>query len=358
MTGALNRRIHAELDGLLSRGILTSAQTQRIRERYPTTPWDLLILARWFTILGAVTAGAGIVILAKEYVNALRLGEICLALATAGLLFLGRYVAESKGLIKTGAALEMLGGFALQGLIFLLAIDFSTGSRNWPALLGIQALVLAILAYLLKNRLVLIHAAVCFFVFFGGETGYMSGWGAYWLSMTYPVRFLAAGLVFLGVAWVHATQMSGAYQGFSRVYEHLGLLDIHLSLWFLAVFGYFEKEIRWSENSGERVAFSALWLAVSVASLWLAGSTGQRMLRSYGLTFLVINVYTFYFQFVVAHSLEEWWVHLLTRDLTSFRFGAEEFVLCADHSACKYSCISWIAVAPSPTADATRLTER
>src|SRR6516165_4328164 len=28
------------------------------------------------------------------------------------------------------------------------------------------------------------------------------------------------------------------------------------------------------------------------------------------------------------------------------------------HSACKYSCISWIAVAPSPTADATRLTER
>jgi hypothetical protein len=47
-----------------------------------------------------------------------------------------------------------------------------------------------------------------------------------------------------------------------------------------------------------------------------------------------------------------------TRHLTSFRFCAEEFVLCADHSACKYSCISWIAVAPSPTADATRLTER
>jgi len=311
MNSALNRKIQAELDLLVSQEILTPAQLQRIAERYPATPWDMLVLARWFTILGGVTAGAAMVILAKEYVNALRLGEIGLAAAVAAFIFLGRYVAGSKGLVKTGAALEMLAGFALQGLIFLLAIDFSTGSKNWPALVGIQALLLAMLAYMLKNRLVLIHAAVCFFGFFGGETGYMSGWGAYWLAMTYPVRFLAAGVVFLGVAWLHATQMREAYQGFARVYEHLGLLDIHLALWFLSVFGYFEKEVRWSDNNGERLAFSALWGLVSVVSLWLAGVTGQRMLRSYGLTFLVINVYTFYFQFVVAHSLEAWWLHLL-----------------------------------------------
>src|SRR2546427_12682974 len=48
----------------------------------------------------------------------------------------------------------------------------------------------------------------------------------------------------------------------------------------------------------------------------------------------------------------------VSRELTSFRFGAEESVLCGDHAARKYSWTSWIAVAPSPTADATRLTER
>src|SRR6516164_9916067 len=32
--------------------------------------------------------------------------------------------------------------------------------------------------------------------------------------------------------------------------------------------------------------------------------------------------------------------------------------LCGDHTARRYSWTSWIAVAPSPTADATRLTER
>ena len=48
----------------------------------------------------------------------------------------------------------------------------------------------------------------------------------------------------------------------------------------------------------------------------------------------------------------------VTRELTSFRFGSEKSVLCGDHVGRKYSWTSWIAVAPSPTADATRLTER
>ena len=311
MNASLNRRIAAELDLLVSQQVLTSPQARRITERYPTTPWDILVLVRWFTILGAVTAGAGLVILAHEYVNALRLGEAGLALATVGLIALGRFLSGSRGYVKTGAALEMAGGFALQGLTSLLAIDFSTGSKNWPALIGIQSVLLAALAYALRNRLILIHAGVCFFVFFGGETGYVSGWGAYWLAMTYPIRFLVAGTVFLAVAWLHAMVIEGPYQSFSRVYAHLGLIDIHFSLWFLSVFGYFEKNVTWSNNGGERVAFSLVWGVVSLASFMLAGALGQRILRSYGMTFLVINLYTFYFQFVVAHSVEAWWAHLL-----------------------------------------------
>jgi len=311
MNGSLNRRIEAELETLAGQGILTHAELRKIAERYPATRWDVLVLVRWFTILGAVAAGTGLIILSKEFVSALRLGEAGLLIATAGFIFLGRYLERSRGLEKTGAALEMAGGFALQGLTFLLAIDFSTGSKNWPALIGMQSALVALLAYLLQNRLVLIHAGVCFFIFFGAETGYVSGWGAYWLAMTYPVRFLVAGLGFLCVAWIHAVAMRGAYQAFSRVYAHLGLLDLHLALWFLSVFGYFDQFVRWSGNSAERVAFSLVWALASVGSIFLAGAIGQRMLRSYGLTFLVINLYTFYFQFVLVHSLEAWWFHLL-----------------------------------------------
>jgi len=311
MSVKLNRHIGAELDALVAQNVLSVSESRRIAERYPTTPWDVVVLVRWFTILGAVAAGAGVVILANEYVNTIHLAEVGLSLATVGLIWLGRYLARAKRLVKTGAALEMAGGFALQGLIFVLAVDFSHGSKNWPALVGIQSLAIAILAYALKNRLVLIHAGICFFVFFGGETGYESGWGAYWLSMTYPLRFLAMGFVFLVIAWLHAAVFARAYQSFSRVYAHLGLIDIHFALWFLSVFGYFSETVRWSAGDGERAAFSALWALVSVLSLWLAGAIGQGILKSYGMTFLIINVYTFYFQFVVDRSAQLWWLHLL-----------------------------------------------
>jgi len=311
MGRALNRSIVAELDSLRASGLLTPEQADKIACRYPTERWDILVLVRWFTIIGAVCAGAGVLLLAKEIVNAMRLGEVALAATTFGLILLARWLMQTRGLVKTGAALQMTAGFALQAFTTLLAIDFSTGSDNWPALVGMQAALLTGLAYCLQNRLILIHAGVCFFVFFGGETGYVSGWGAYWMKMNYPVRFVGAGLVFLGIAWLHATRLRGAYQSFARVYAHLGLLVIHLALWFLSVFGYFEDQVSWTDNTGQRILFSVLWAGVSLACLWLAGTMGQRMLRGYGLTFLIINAYTFYFQFVVAHSAEGWFVHLL-----------------------------------------------
>lgn len=311
MSGEQNRGVVAELDDLVMQSVLTPEQGRAIAERYPTAPWDILVMARWFTILGAVAASVGLVMVIKEYVNAMRLGEAGLALATVAFVFLGRYLARTKMLVKTGAALEMAGGFALQGLTVVLAIDFSRGSQNWPALVGVQSLLLAALAYLLQNRLILIHSAACFFVFFGGETGYMSGWGAYWLAMTYPVRFLVAGLMFLAVAWLHATKLRGPLQAFSRVYAHLGLLVVHLALWFLSVFGYFEKEPTWTNNASQRLLFSLLWGLVSVGCLWLAGAIGQGIFKSYGITFLVIDVYTFYFQFVAYKTADAWWLHLL-----------------------------------------------
>lgn len=281
------------------------------QRRYPVENWDVLVLVRWFTILGGVTAGVGFVLAAREIFNVVRLTEALLVFATVGLILLASWMRRARGLDKSATAVEMMSGFALQGLTFALAIDFSSGSNNWPALVGVQALLLTALAYLLQNRLILIHAAVCFFIFFGGETGYVSGWSAYWLKMNYPVRYVAAGLLFLAVAWAHAYFRRGAYQSFARVYAHLGLLIIHLALWFLSLFGYFEEQITWDNNTVQRVAFSALWAVVSLVCIGLAGVTGQRMLRGYGLTFLIINVYTLYCQFVIGNSVEWWWFHLI-----------------------------------------------
>lgn len=306
-----NRGVQAELDRLVAAGLLTPDQRRRIGERYPVGPVDLVALARWFTILGAVAAAAGIALLVHERAGLWTALEGGLSLAGAALLAAGRYVARRRAMERTGAALELLGAAALQGLVVTLAIHHSTGSKNWPALVGVLTVLALVLAYALPNRLVLVLAAVEAFVWFGGSTGYVSGWGAWWLGMTYPVRFLAAGLAVLGLAWLHALRAPPRWRGFARVWAHFGLLDVHLALWFLSVFGWFEEHVRWTDNDGERLLFTAAWGAAALGCVALASKLGLRMLRGYGLTFLLVNVYTFYFQFVAWRSPEGWFLHLL-----------------------------------------------
>ncbi|KTG57233.1 membrane protein, partial [Klebsiella pneumoniae] len=36
---------------------------------------------------------------------------------------------------------------------------------------------------------------------FGAETGYVSGWGAYWLGMNYPIRFVLFGGALLALCY-------------------------------------------------------------------------------------------------------------------------------------------------------------
>jgi hypothetical protein len=308
----LNRQIQAELESLVALKVLLPSQVRTLAERYPAGRWNLIVLVRWFSILGAVSMGAGVLLLAPRLVNVETLVEAGLAAASVGGLCLGRWLGRSREMVRTGAALELLGAAALQGFIAALAIYHSTGSKDWPALVGIGAGLSGLLAYGLRNRLILIYALVNLFVWFGGETGYVSGWGMYWLNMTYPLRFLLAGIAALGVAYLHFRWLKGPLQGFSRVWAHFGLLVTNVALWFFALFGYFsEGDIRWDGTEAERALFSLLWAGASVASIYGGIPLGLRLLRGYGLTFLIINVYTFYSQFVAAQSGGLWFLHLL-----------------------------------------------
>lgn len=319
----LHRKVHAELDELAARGILSWEQAYKLKDRYPVAPRGLGALVMAFTAIGTLAAVAGAGVLMQEYVLALwnflkervnwyLAAEGSLLLAFAALLLQGSRLKALRPRPRLGEIFELAAAFALQGLTVVMAKHYSTGSDNWPALVGIEAALLLLLAYAVGNRLILWYALANFFFFFGARTGYVSGWGAYYLGMTYPVRFLGIGLLTLAAAWAHGVIVRGRLANFSRVYAHYGLLLINLSLWFLSLFGYFEDaRVRWSGTEGERLIFSALWAVVSVASLLAGAKTGLKLLRGYGLTFLIINLYTFYFQFVVANSGALWFIHLL-----------------------------------------------
>jgi len=219
----------------------------------------------------------------------------------------GQWLKRSRpALVWSGLSLELLGGLLLIGLTFTLGAIYSTGSGNWPALLLIDLFLLIGLSYALRNVLLLVLSAVVFFCWFGGFTGYASGWGAYWFGMNYPLRFLLAAGAMIAIAVIHQQSEAGPlarYRGFCKVWLSAGLFFAEMALWLLALFGNFNLETeRWYwAGAGELILFNALWAGLNIALVWLGARLAMRMLTGYGATFLIIQIYTLFFAHLAEH---------------------------------------------------------
>ena len=311
----INKSVRHELSILFMTNVLNKDQYRSLCERYPTNKWNLASLVRWFSVLGAVSLGAGILLLLMDNANVYVAVELFCSLVI-GLCFYGKkFVKSLNGKIAVNKSIELIGCFAISGLTFALGLHFSTGSGNWPALVGIDTVITLFLAYVLMNRLILIYALCNLYLWFGGSAGYISGWGAYWLSMSYPVRYLAVGILSLALAWGHGRwehQWLKQVAGFSRVWWHFGLLIVNLSLWFMSIFGVYGEEILGWGSLAARVTLVLVWFGACAAQV----SAGIRwpqygVARSYGLVFCIINAYTSYFQFVAANSPGLFFIHFV-----------------------------------------------
>ena len=297
--------MRGELGKLRRESIIDGETYDRLIALYPSNKWDFSALGRWFLVFGSISAAAGILILGSTlFEYTLRTLAIGLGVLIGICTYTSLRLHGSK-LAWTKRAVELLGGLTLIGLTFTLGIIYSSGSGNWPALLLIDMLVLLPLTYLLRNVLLLILTVILFFTWFGGVTGYASGWGMYWFSMNYPLRFLLAGLLIAGVALLHRQAEQDrlrAYEGFFKVWLSAGVFFSEMALWLMSLFGNFGSIFeRYLETAGELLFFNVLWAGFNVALLKLGGMYGLRMLRGYAITFFVIQAYTIYFWKIAGH---------------------------------------------------------
>lgn len=303
-----NRRIRRELDELLREDVLTETLYESLVKRYPTEDWDWRSLGRWFLIFGAISVMAGLVLISRTLFE-FTLNKLAVLLGIAMLTGFcgGQWIKYRRpALVWSGLSLELLGGLLLISLTFTIGMIYSTGSGNWPALLLIDLLLLMSLSYALRNVLLLVLSAVVFFCWFGGFTGYASGWGAYWFGMNYPLRFLLAASAMIAVAVIHQQSEAGLlarYRGFCKVWLSGGLFFAEMALWLLALFGNFDLNgDRWYwAGAGELILFNVLWAGLNIVLIWLGARLAMRMLTGYGATFLIIQIYTLFFAHLAEH---------------------------------------------------------
>ena len=298
--------VRREVQGYLRDNAVDEHIYEKLIDRYPPGTWDWRSLGRWLVIFGAIGVAAGASILARELFEFTleKLATVLVVALAASVYFAQRL--KARNLVWAGKALELLGGFTLIGLSFTLGIIFSSGSGNWPALLLIDLLVLLAATYLLNNLLLLILSLVVFFCWFGGFTGYASGWGAYWFGMNYPLRFLCAALAMILIGVVHGKAEDGPlqpYRGFFKVWLSGGLFFAEMSLWLMSLFGNFGDAGDWSYRPGGAVLvfFNLLWASANGLLLGIGVRSDMRMLRGYGVTFLLIQTYTLFFWHIAGH---------------------------------------------------------
>ena len=192
-------------------------------------------------------------------------------------------------------AIFCLGVLATAGAIVQLGIMLDTGSGHFSLLLLLSFIVHVILGVALESNVIWIFSLVSLGGWMGTETVYLSGWGAYYLGMNYPLRFVLFDGMLTAAALALETQPLG--QRFFRSTLVIGLLYLFISLWIMSIFGNYGDMRGWERAKQiELFHWSILFAAVAGLAIYHGLRHGNDTTKGFGITFLGINLYTRFFE--------------------------------------------------------------
>ncbi|GAA5194799.1 DUF2157 domain-containing protein [Ferrimonas gelatinilytica] len=291
-----------------NQGVISEPLSQQLKASYQVTTMDWERVAKyafWLAIACIVTALFSL--LADRWLMSLftKLFEApdsvkCLlfALLSSILYFIGlkrrRRQPEKR---FSNEAILFLGVATTAIAIGFFGRAIDTGSDHFSLLLLISALVYGLLGLVFPSKLVWIFSLMCLGSWFGAETGYLSGWGAYYLGMNYPLRFVLFGLV-LVFGGTYLFRRIEKRQDFIRPTRAVGLLYLFIALWILSIFGNYGSLERWEGvEQSELLHWSLLFAVAAIGALVHGVKQDDAMTRGFGITFLFINLYTRFFEY-------------------------------------------------------------
>lgn len=188
--------------------------------------------------------------------------------------------------------LFFLGMVGIASSIYFLAAYLDTGSGHYPPLILLAAFIYLILGWGLVSGLVWISGLLT--LAFGAvlETGYQSDSAFHFMGMNYSLRFLLVGTLFLLLSYGLKT----VRPVFFKNTETLALLLSFISLWLLSING---NASDWNfPGHGKVMPWVFGFAFVALAGMFLGKRLNDDLMRGFGLIFLLINLYTRFFEYV------------------------------------------------------------
>ncbi len=307
----VNRKQAALLRGAIAHwresGALDAASAGRLDADLEVIAFDWKKLAKysfWVAIVcivisvGAALADQALMEMLAAIFNA-PYAVKCLSLsALSGLLywFGFRRRRSHPAKVYSNEAILFLAVLATAGAVYQLGRAMDNGSGHFSVLLLLSFLIYAAIGFFCDSNLVWLFALVSLGGWMGTETGYESGWGAYYLGMNYPLRFVAFGAALTGAGLLSG--YTRLFAPFSRATLAMGLLYLFIALWIMSIFGNYGDMESWrAVKQYELFGWSVLFGLAAAAAIYHGLRYDDAMTKGFGLTFLFINLYTRFFEY-------------------------------------------------------------
>ena len=216
---------------------------------------------------------------------------------STGFYFLGIFRKKNKPTKRySNESIFFLGVLSTAAAIAFLGEAIDTGSGHFSILILLTAVIYLILGLWFPSKLVWLFALLSMGAWFGAETGYVSGWGAYYLGMNYPLRFILFGLVLILSSYLF--KKTGWNKDFFKITRTTGLLYFLIALWILSIFGNYGDISSWYQvKQYELLHWSFVFGGAALMILFHGIKYEDHITRGFGLTFLFLNLYTRFFEY-------------------------------------------------------------
>ncbi len=193
-------------------------------------------------------------------------------------------------------ALFFLGVLGTALCVALLGRILDDGSGHFSLLLLLASVIYGLLGLWFPSTLVWVFGLLSLGSWLGAETGYLSGWGAYYLGMNYPLRFVLFGLLLLGVSGLFSYWQRG--RDFAYSTRAAGLTYFFVALWLMSIFGNYGGMDHWkSATHAELALWALLFGCAALIALYHGIRHHDPLTRGFGIVFLGINLYTRFFEY-------------------------------------------------------------
>lgn len=289
-------------------GLIDTETAERLTSSYETKGFDWKRLAQysfWVALACGIIAIASLIIddvvitwLEKLYDTPDIIISLISGFLAGFLLYEGsRRKKKYAERVFSNEAIIFFGILFTASCIAFLGKTFDNGSGHFSVLFLLSVVVYALLAMKYKSGLIWAFALVSLGSWFGTETGYQTDWSHYFLGMNYPLRFVAFG--FLLVAFSFAMVKIKRLTEFRDLTYIIGLLYLFISLWLLSIFGNFGTLEDWMKvKQIELISWGIISVLVAIAFTVYGLRQKDYIAREFGITFLLINLYSRYFEYL------------------------------------------------------------